>query len=236
MGAGSPRGCGERSPGSTRGSAGRQRPTGTEAPPAKTPTRPEGDREDLIAKWGGPSRLREGAGCAVRVTRQYLFCLREDADSLRAPRRAHPPPPAWSAPNIAPPAAATRGDRAGERRLLVPVCGRCRRRCDEAFVFLPTRLGGMAVLASQYARVAGGLGDRDRLPPTRQASPPLKQHTCCAQRAPRTGAKQRSRTLGRPPLRLVAVPGGRRRSCSAAEATAAAAAVVQQCCCWALFF
>lgn len=62
LGAGSPRGCDERSPGSTLGNVGRQRPTGTEAPPAKTPTRPGGNKEDLIAKWGGPSRLRRGLG------------------------------------------------------------------------------------------------------------------------------------------------------------------------------
>lgn len=174
--------------------------------------------------------------CACDTTVFVLFG--EDEDSPCAQRRAHPSPPVWSASNIAPPPGCCgerrpRGGKEDSLFLFADVAGGCVTRllffCPpawEAWPCLPANMQGWRVVWAT----------EDRLPPTRQASPPLKQHTCCAQRAPRMGAKQRSRTLGRPPLRLVAVPGGR-RSCSAAEATAAAAAVVHQCCCcWALFF
>lgn len=186
---------------------------------------------------GGPQQAPKGAGCAVRVTRQYLFCLAR----MRTPlvrNVARTLPRLSGRPRTLPPPGCCgerrpRGGKEDSLFLFADVAGGCVTRllffCPpawEAWPCLPANMQGWRVVWAT----------EDRLPPTRQASPPLKQHTCCAQRAPRMGAKQRSRTRGRPPLRLVAVPGGR-RSCSAAEATAAAAAVVHQCCCcWALFF
>lgn len=110
---------------------------------------------------GGPQQAPKGAGCAVRVTRQYLFCLARMRTPLVRNVARTLPRLSGRPRTLPPPRLLWREETArGERRLLVPVCRRCRRLCDEAFIFLPARLGGMAVLASQYARVAGGLGDR----------------------------------------------------------------------------
>lgn len=141
------------------------------------------------------------------VTRQYWFCLTRTMTPFVRNVAHTLPPPARLAPNIAPSLAATRGDhRAGERRLLVPVCGRCRRRrCDEAFIFCPPGRHGRAC---QPICKGGGWSGRRRPPSTHPTGFATETtYVLCAEGSTR-GAQQRSRTLGRPPLRLVAVPGG----------------------------
>lgn len=66
---------------------------------------------------GGPQQAPKGAGCAVRVTRQYLFCLaRMRTPLVRNVARTLPRLSGRPRTLPPPPAAAARGDRAGGKK------------------------------------------------------------------------------------------------------------------------
>lgn len=129
---------------------------------------------------GGPQQAPKGAGCAVRVTRQYLFCLAR----MRTPlvrNVARTLPRLSGRPRTLPPPGCCgerrpRGGKEDSLFLFADVAGGCVTRllffCPpawEAWPCLPANMQGWRVVWAT----------EDRLPPTRQASPPLKQHTCC---------------------------------------------------------